>query len=32
MFTVNRYKLVLSNASGINETFWKIVIGDELIE
>ena len=32
MFTVNRYKLVINNASGINENFWKILIGDELIE
>jgi hypothetical protein len=32
MFTVNRYKLVINKASGINENFWKILIGDELIQ
>jgi hypothetical protein len=32
MFKVNRYKLFLNKARGINEIFWKILIGDELIE
>jgi hypothetical protein len=31
MLTVNRYKLVINNTSGINENFWKILIGNELI-
>jgi len=32
IFTLNRYKLVINKACGINEIFWEILIGNELVE